>query len=205
MKFNCILCKYNKYNKNNDNCFDHRPKDENGYPIGECPSLSNIYYGKLVKWFPFNIVQKIVDEIEWKRTEKFYEDFNEEGTENSNMKFIFGVKSYDDLTSNEPNLMTMNDLDLIYLKDKNRYVLSVETIYNFKNKDDEKSYLQTLLDFFTDYMVKNGYYEKEDSSLNPYGDMYEIFTGGININTEFETIEDAYRTFKFLVNGYLTL
>ena len=44
-----------------------------------------------------------------------------------------------------------------------------------------------------------------NSTLNPYGDMYEIFTRGININTHFDTIEDAYRTFKLLVNGYLTL
>ena len=52
-------------------------------------------------------------------------------------------------------------------------------------------------------MKEEGY--NTNSTLNPYGDMYEIFSGGININTHFNTIEDAYRTFKLLVNGYLTL
>lgn len=31
------------------------------------------------------------------------------------------------------------------------------------------------------------------------------FLQGINKNTEFDTTKDAYRTFKLLVNGYLTL
>ena len=35
-KYNCILCKYNKYNKGNDSCFNHREKDKYGYPVGEC-------------------------------------------------------------------------------------------------------------------------------------------------------------------------
>lgn len=52
-------------------------------------------------------------------------------------------------------------------------------------------------------MEEQGY--NINSTLNPYGDTYEIFTSGININTEFDTIEDVYRTFKLLVNGYLTL
>ena len=52
-------------------------------------------------------------------------------------------------------------------------------------------------------MKEQGY--DTNSTLNSYGDMYEIFTNGININTHFDTIKDAYRTFKLLVNGYLTL
>lgn len=52
-KYNCILCKYRKYNKNGDSCFNHQEKDEYGYPINKCPSLSNIYYGTIIKYFPF--------------------------------------------------------------------------------------------------------------------------------------------------------
>ena len=59
------------------------------------------------------------------------------------------------------------------------------------------------LNKFTKWMKEQGY--NTNSTLNPYGDMYEIFSDGININTKFDTIEDAYRTFKLLVNGYLTL
>ena len=119
------------------------------------------------------------------------------------MKFIWGLKSYDDLSSCDANLETMNDIDLIYIKDEKRYILGVETIYMFNSKEAEKEYFKDLLDKFTKWMKEQGY--NTNSSLNPYGDMYEIFSGGININTHFDTIEDAYRTFKLLVNGYLTL
>ena len=198
-KYNCILCKYNKYNKSNDSCWNHQEKDGYGYPVEECKSLSNIYYGKIIKWFPFNIIHKIINKIQWEQANKYYEDFNEDYTENSDMKFIFGVMSWDDLSSaTKPNLFTMNDLDLIYLKDENKYILSIETIYFFKDKQAKKGYLQGLLDKFTKWMQNNGY--NTDSSL----DIFEVFDG-ININSHFNTIEDAYQTFKLLVNGYLTL
>ena len=203
-KYNCILCKYNKYNKGDDSCWNHQEKDEYGYPLGKCMSLSNIYYGKIIKWFPFNVIDKIASEILWKRTDKYYKDFNEDCTENNDMKFIFGVMSWDDLSSaTEPNLLTMNDFDLIYLKDEKKYILGIETAYKFKDKQSEKEYLQELLNKFTKWMQDNGF--NTDSSLNSYGDMFEVFSGGININSHFDTIEDAYRTFKLLVNGYLTL
>ena len=203
-KYNCILCKYNKYNKGDDSCWNHQEKDEYGYPLGKCMSLSNIYYGKIIKWFPFNVIDKIASEILWKRADKYYKDFNEDCTENNDMKFIFGVMSCDDLSSaTEPNLLTMNDFDLIYLKDEKKYILGIETAYKFKDKQSEKEYLQELLNKFTKWMQDNGF--NTDSSLNSYGDMFEVFTDGININSHFDTIEDAYRTFKLLVNGYLTL
>ena len=203
-KYNCILCKYNKYNKGDDSCWNHQEKDEYGYPLGKCMSLSNIYYGKIIKWFPFNVIDKIASEILWKRADKYYKDFNEDCTENNDMKFIFGVMSWDDLSSaTEPNLLTMNDFDLIYLKDEKKYILGIETAYKFKDKQSEKEYLQELLNKFTKWMQDNGF--NTDSSLNSYGDMFEVFTDGININSHFDTIEDAYRTFKLLVNGYLTL
>ena len=203
-KYNCILCKYNKYNKGDDSCWNHQEKDEYGYPLGKCMSLSNIYYGKIIKWFPFNVIDKIASEILWKRADKYYKDFNEDCTESNDMKFIFGVMSWDDLSSaTEPNLLTMNDFDLIYLKDEKKYILGIETAYKFKDKQSEKEYLQELLNKFTKWMQDNGF--NTDSSLNSYGDMFEVFTDGININSHFDTIEDAYRTFKLLVNGYLTL
>ena len=203
-KYNCIFCKYRKLNKNHDYaCMESWKKDEYGYSIGECNSLSNIWYGKLNKYFPFNIIQYFIDKHEEKITEEYYNDYNEDFTENSSMKFIWGLKSYDDLSNYDANLETMNDIDLIYLKDEKKYILGVETAYMFNSKEAEKEYFKTLLDKFTEWMEEQGY--NTNSTLNPYGDMYEIFSGGININTHFNTIEDAYRTFKLLVNGYLTL
>ena len=203
-KYSCIFCKYRKLNKNHDYaCMDSWKKDEYGYSIGECNSLSNIWYGKLSKYFPFNIIQYFIDKHEEKITEEYYDDYNEDFTENSSMKFIWGLKSYDDLSSCDANLETMNDIDLIYLKDENKYILGVETAYMFNSKEAEKEYFKVLLDKFTKWMKEQGC--NTNSTSNPYGYMCEIFTKGININTKFDTIEDAYRTFKLLVNGYLTL
>ena len=199
-KYNCIFCKYRKLNKNHDYaCMDSWEKDD----IGECNSLSNIWYGKLTKYFPFNIIQYFIDKHEEKIVEEYYNDYNEDFTENSSMKFIWGLKSYDDLSSCDANLETMNDIDLIYLKDEKKYILSVETAYMFNSKEDEKEYFKTLLDKFTKWMEEQGY--NTNSTLNTYDDMYEIFSGYININTHFNTIENAYITFKLLVNEYLTL
>ena len=203
-KYNCIFCKYRKLNKNHDYaCMDSWEKDEYGYPIGKCNSLSNIWYGKLNKHFPFNIIQYFIDKYEEKNTEEYYNDYNEDFTENSSMKFIWGLKDCDDLSSCDANLNTMNDIDLIYLKDENKYILSVETIYMFNSKEAEKEYFKDLLDKFTKWMEEQGY--NTNSTLNSCDDMCKIFTKGININTHFDTIEDAYRTFKLLVNVYLTL
>lgn len=199
-KYSCIFCKYRKLNKNHDyTCMDSLEKDD----IGECNSLSNIWYGKLSEHFPFNIIQYFIDKHEEKISEEYYDGYNEDFTENSSMKFIWGLKSYDDLSSCDANLETMNDIDLIYLKDEKKYILGVETAYMFNSKEAEKEYFKVLLDKFTEWMKEQGY--DTNSTLNTYDDIYEIFSGYININTHFNTIENAYITFKLLVNEYLTL
>lgn len=54
--FNCILCKYrNDKNKCHEKILNSL--------TWHCPTLSNIYYGKLIKWFPFNIFEKIRTEV----------------------------------------------------------------------------------------------------------------------------------------------
>ena len=156
-KYNCIFCKYRKLNKNYDYaCMDSWEKDEYGYPIGECNSLSNIWYGKLNKYFPFNIIQYFIDKHEEKITKEYYNDYNEDFTENSSMKFIWGLKSYDDLSSCDANLETMNDIDLIYLKDEKKYNLSVETAYLFNSKEAEKNILRFCL-----INLQNGWKNKD--------------------------------------------
>lgn len=113
------------------------------------------------------------------------------------MKFIWGVKSYDDLTTSNACLYTMNDIDLIYLKDKNKYILGLETIFSFDKEKDKLDYLNVCLDKFTKFMVENNY----DIEVKPYwGD---VFCYGMN--TKFDSIEDAYAMFKLLVNGYCSL
>ena len=184
----CILC---KYRKQPDKCVQMLHSDD-----WHCPTLSNIYYGKLVKWFPFNIFDKIQNKIQEKLNNKYYETFNEDCTENEDFKFIFGIISYDDLTSDKPNLLTMNDFDVIYDKKKKKYFMSVETSYTFvEGVKGERKYLNLILDKFTEWMKDNNYGIERNV-------FYELFTEGYNINTEFDSIEVLYATFKCFVKGF---
>lgn len=185
---NCILC---KYNNNKNKCYEAITNSN-----WHCPSLSNIYYGKIIKHFPFNIIHWIIEKIQYKKTINYYDDFNKDCTENSDIKFIWGVKSYDDLSHSDANLLTMNDIDLIYDKRKNLYYLSIETAYSFNSIDAQKEYLNHLLSLFTTWMCKNNY----DICAKPM--FREIFSDYKTLQHGFKTIEEAYSMFEFLVNGF---
>lgn len=195
-RYSCIFCKYKKYNKNNDyGCMDTWEKDEYGYPMGKCNSLSNIYYGKLIRYFPFNLLYEIRLKIDSIKAKKYYDDFNEDFTENSTMKHIWGIKSYDDLSDAPCGFMTMNDFDITYLKDKKKYILSVELIYYFeRGYEDEKAYLNDILDKFTAWMVENHYDTEQKIRLWQFGD--------ISLHSEFNSIEEAYAAFKYMIKGF---
>ena len=186
ISWKCLKCK-NKRNRN-------------GYCYNQCNSLDNKSYPSLsnISWHLPIIkhIKSLMLDIQYKKEIKKEEKEYISEYETTTMKHIFGVVSYDDLTSNHANLYTMNDLDLTYLKDKKKYILGVETIYMFKNKNGDKVYMKQLLDIFTKWMINNNYEIKSPC-------LWEVFTDGWNINTEFETIEDAYAVFKLLVEGYI--
>lgn len=184
MKFECILC---KYRNNKKAC--HKAIFSNNW---HCPTLQNIYYGKVIEYQPFKAIQNIIDKFTYRKEKMYYRSFNNDCTENEDMKYIFGVISYDDLTSNKPNLLTMNDLDVIYNKHNRTYSWSVEYIYSFPNREGKKKYLKRLLKCFTKFMKEHNY----DTELDGF---YTIFTG----ITEFDTLEECYANFKYCVNGYI--
>lgn len=112
-------------------------------------------------------------------------------------EFIWGVKSYDDLSYGEADLCTINDIDILYNKENKVYLLGIETIYQFTNEQEgEKIYIQHLFDKLTEWINNNGY------DTNRELDIYDVFTRGLNINSEFESIEELYATFKWLVRGF---
>ena len=199
-KYNCILCKYNKYNKNGDNCYNHREKDEYGYPIGECKSLLNIYYGTLIKFFPFKQIDYFLTNRAWRKEEKYIKEMDKEygdyTLETDDLKFIWGVKSFDDLSSSNACLYTMNDIDIIYDKKKKEYILGIETAYLFKTYNDECKYLSDCLKAFTKYMDDNGLNKNEP---------FRLFMNNPCTNMVANSIEELYTNFKIFVNGYLTL
>ena len=199
-KYNCILCKYNKYNKNGDNCYNHREKDEYGYCVDECKSLSNIYYGTIIKFFPFKQIYDFRSERAWRKEEKYNKEMDEKygdcTLETDDIKFIWGIKSYDDLSCADACLYTMNDIDIIYDKKKKEYILGIETAYLFKTYNDECKYLSDCLKAFTKYMDDNGLNKNEP---------FRLFMNNPCTNMVANSIEELYTNFKIFVNGYLTL
>lgn len=114
--------------------------------------------------------------------------------ENEIMKFIWGIKSWDDLCDCDACIHTMNDIDVIYLKDENKYIIGLETIFQFDNEEYKLNYLNRCLDAFTKFMVENGY----NTEVKPH--WQDVFSTGLN--THFDSIEECYGMFKLLVNGY---
>lgn len=196
-KYNCILCKYNKYNKENDSCFNHQEKDEYGYPIGECKSLSNIYYGTIAKFFPFKQIEDLLTERAWRKKEKYNNEmdkkYGDSSLETDELKFIWGVKSWDDLSGHGTCLYTMNDIDITYDKGKKIYMLSIETAYIFKSYAAECKYLQNCLRAFTKYMDDNGLKKNEP---------YMLFMNNPCTSMTADTIEELYVNFKIFVDGF---
>lgn len=91
----------------------------------------------------------------------------------------------------------MNDVDITFNKNDNTYSISIETIYQFRNgKTGERIYIKNLFNKLTEWMISKGYDTTREVEL------HEVFSAGNNINTEFETIEELYATFKCLVNGF---
>lgn len=187
--FQCIFC---KYKNNEEKCMEAIEKDD-----FECPSLSNIFYGKIIKIPIIKQIYKVCDKIHDNYLMKQYEKDYISEYETQSMKMIWGVKSWDDLSSaKSANLYTMNDIDLIYLKDENKYILGIETMFMFKEEEHKLNYLKGCLQAFTEFMKDNGY----NTEIKPF--WMDIFSYGWNINTHFDNIEDCYAMFKLLVNGY---
>lgn len=201
---NCIFCKYNKYN-NDDNyayaCMDYIKKDNLGYPIeNECNSLSNIYYDKIVRYFPFKQIENIKTKIVWEKEARYHEKMDKKygnsALENDKIKFIWGIKSADDFCTGEVSLFTMNDIAIIYDKKKKQYVLEIETAYDFETYEEECKYLQECLSVFTKYM--------EDNNLRT--DCYfKLFFHDPKTTLSAETIEELYINFKIFVEGFCNL
>ena len=111
-----------------------------------------------------------------------------------NLKFIWGIKSPDDLSSSEANIWTMNDIEIYYDDTNKKYTLSIEAIYYFDNgKKGEIKYLKRLLNEFTKYMIDNNYNINEEYPLQYLytSDMWSA-----------NSIPELYARFKIFVNGY---
>ena len=180
----CILCPYKK----EENCMDNHEK---------CYSLSNIYYGTLIKHFPFKQIYNLSSEISYRKENKYFEKMNKKygdyTLETDELKFIWGVTSWDDLSGSDANMYTMNDIDIVYDKKERKYFLGVETAYLFRDYTAECQYLRKYLDAFTQYM--------DDQHLNTK-EHFMLFMHNPCTTMEADSIEELYTNFKIFVDGY---
>lgn len=123
-----------------------------------------------------------------------YSDWEDNDRNCGDLKFIWGIKSYDCLTSAPANLYTMNDIDIIYSRKTGLYTLGIETAYTFENsKQCEAEYLNSLLQMFTQFMIDNNYKIDEP---------YMFWMGQPGINYFAESIPSLYTQFRIFVEGY---
>ena len=111
-------------------------------------------------------------------------------------KFIWGIKSSDDLTGRPADLYTLNDFDIYYRYDTGSYYYSLETIYMFRTKEHEIEYLKGIYKQFTLWMRKKGYKTDYKPNLN---DVFGMYPQGIG----FKSIEELYAHFKMMCMGFV--
>ncbi len=112
-------------------------------------------------------------------------------------EFIWGMKSYDCLVPGEPNIHTMNDIEIDLDHSTNLYSMSIETAYIFKNKKREYEYLDTLLSELEKYMDENDISKEWD---------YCLYLSSPSISlSKAESISELYVKFKMFVEGFKAL
>lgn len=76
------------------------------------------------------------------------------------------------------------------------YYLEFESYIGFDTEDGCRNWIISCLAEFTRYMDDHHYDMSKEISL------YDAFTEGVNVNTHFETLEDAYAFMKMMVFGF---
>ena len=186
VSWKCINCK----NKWNDYCYNNCTALHNNKVY---PSVSNIKYCVPIIKHVVNLFDSIEIAKKEKAREKADKKYGDCTLEDDDLKFIWGIKSADDLTGHNCNLYTMNDIDITYNKKNKVYYLGIETAYVFKDHQAECDYLKDLLKFFTTYMDENKLNKNEEFMLS---------MGNPCIGTTSDSIEKLYTDFRIFVEGY---
>ena len=141
-------------------------------------------------------IDKLKHSIETKRLTKKYPDYKDDEYNCGSLKFIWGVKSWDDLTGKDANMYTMNDIYITYDRETKLYSLGIETIYMFKDANAKCEYLRNLLNAFTAFMDSNNL--SKDFQIG-------LFFSQPIIRIEADSLEELYANFKMYVEGYCKL
>lgn len=110
-----------------------------------------------------------------------------------NLEHVWGIPS----SGTDCSMFTLNDFDITYLKDRKKYIMELESVYDFETPEFERKYLVDICNKFTDWMNEKGYNTYKKLSFN------DLFYKNYSINSEFDTIEDLYAVFAMLVRTYI--
>lgn len=146
-----------------------------------------------IRWGILFFIEDVIYSIKAQILKHKYMNFEDDEYNIGELKFIWGIKSWDDATSNNSNMYTMNDIDITYDRKKKLYYLGIETGYLFENSAAECKYLRQLLNVFTNFMDKNKYSKSEPLLL---------LINNSCMSLSAETIEELYIKFKIFVEGY---
>lgn len=147
-------------------------------------------FWKIKMWC--SVIQSRIKNFYLKRR---YPDYENNEYNCDELKFIWGIKSWDDIMSGEATLFTMNDLDIVYDRERDEYLLGIETIYSFaEGNKGEIRYLEGLLDKFTEFAEEKGYISAADKHCLRCIESNEPWRA--------KTISELYIRFKIFVNGY---
>lgn len=150
----------------------------------------------MIKEWMWSIETAIGNAREKKMTKKYqkkYPDYVNDEYNCGSLKFIWGVKSYGDMSTSEPNMYTMNDIDICYNRDTNQYLLDIETVYWFEDINAECEYYLKLLHMFTEYMIQNGLSTEPD---------YCSWCANLDMTFSADSIEELYTRFQIVVIGF---
>lgn len=139
-------------------------------------------------------IAPVFEKIHKAKMKRLYPDYVDDAYNADELKFIWGVRSWDDFSSGEGvNFYTMNDIDIYFDRKRGKYGLDIETAYHIDSNEGKCQYVRGLLDRFTEYMVKN------NLSTEP---KYLLDFSNLDMKFEADTIEELYTRFKIVVDGY---
>ena len=151
----------------------------------------------MTKWLKKELKKASKDK---KRCAKLYSDWKDDEFNCSSNKFIFGVMSENGFCDVVPSFYTLNDLQVYYNRDTEKYLLDIDCNLLCLNSDSYIKRLNTLLKRFKCFMI------------DTFGE--EILNNNLSIETSADFVNDywstddlltLYRRFYIFVSGYKQL
>lgn len=130
--------------------------------------------------------------------------FDETSDEESPYQFIWGVKSWDDLTDGPACEYSMNDIDITFMD--GQYVLSLEEIYEFQTEEDRIAYFEKLADIFKAWLISEKGYDPEIldnmSKASFLSEYYPTAVMSEVVTLRSSTLDDLYRKLNLFIVAY---